>query len=212
MITVASCTDARQATYFMDLLQRAKIKAKLLKPAPSVFQIVVPEDQADVAGAIITSTGYMLCAARRHQKLGSVKDWRPDGGWERFLKWEGIYTWDVIVETGLGDPTEREIHDITSLGYYGERITEDTVQGLHDKISFRPPSEFRVRITHPDEPGMTEKYFKTKEALIVYAQERGGGDIEYSKPDQCSWINDVGSRVEVDGASCWEIFPDILPF
>lgn len=208
MILVASFTDARQATYFMNLLQRAKIKASLRKPAPSVFQIAVPEDQADEAGRIITQSGYMACMSRRPQKLGSVKDWRPEGGWERFLKWEGLYTWDVVVETGMGDPTERELSDISFYGYYGEQITKKSVEGLKNKEHFRPPTEFRVRITHPDEPGMREKYFKTKEALVLYARERGGGDIEYNKPDSCSWINDVGSRVEVDGASCLEIFPE----
>lgn len=208
MITVASFTDARQASYFANLLETKGIEAGLLEPAQSVFQLQVSEDQAEEAGAIITSSGYMQCRARRHQKLGSVKDWRPHGGWERFLKWEGLYTWDVIVETGMGDPTERELSDITFYGYYGEQITKKSMEGLKNKEHFRPPTEFRVRITHPDEPGMTEKYFKTKEALILYARERGVGDIEYSKSDQCSWINDVGSRVEVDGASCLEIFPE----
>jgi len=207
MITVASLTDARLASYYLRLLETEGIDVQILEPAPSVFQISVPEDQADAAGALITSTGYMACMARRPSKLGSVKDW-PDTGWDRFLQWAGIHTWDEIVECGIGDPSEKESKAICLYGYYGEQITKKSVEGLKEKEHFKPPTDYRVRVTHPDEPGMVERYFKTKEEMVLYARERGGGDPEHSTPSSCSWINDVGSRIEVDGASCLEVFPE----
>ncbi len=128
----------------------------------------------------------------------------PSRGWDRFKEIKGS-TWDVVVETGMGNPTKAEEKAILDLGYYGETITEKTVNGLKAGKRFTPESPYRMRTSHPGEPGSTERNFKTKEALIEGARNMGGGE---ARPGDTDWINDIGSRIEVAGATYGEIFPD----
>lgn len=125
-------------------------------------------------------------------------------GWDRFKEAQGS-TWDVVVETGMGNPTKGEEQAIINLHYYGETINKATIAGLKAGRHFQPPTPFRMRISHPDEPGSREKNFKTKEALIKAARDIGGGE---ARPGDNDWINDIGSRIEVTGVTYGEIFPE----
>lgn len=122
--------------------------------------------------------------------------------WDRFLGIEGR-TWDVVVETGFGNPTEKEERAIVDLRYYGEVISKETVDGLKAGRLFTPKSPYRMRISHPDEPDTSEEYFKTKEALIAAVREMGGGEAQRNSTD---WINEGGARISIEGAVYGEVF------
>jgi hypothetical protein len=123
-------------------------------------------------------------------------------GWERFLRLRGR-TWDVIVETGFGDPTKEEERAIIDLQYYGEIISKETVDGLKAGRRFVLKTPYRMRISHPAEPDTSEEYFKTKEELIAAAREMGGGEAHENSRD---WINEGGARISIEGAVYGEVF------
>ncbi len=141
-------------------------------------------------------------AAKRKYEDRDLDD--PRKGWDRFKALEGHGTWDEVVEAGVGNPTKEEEHAITSLGYYGETITKETIKGLKDGKRFSPKTPYSMRIRHPNEPDVTEKFFTNKDALVKAAHAQGGGE---AGPRDTSWINDIGSRVEITGATYGDVFP-----
>ena len=122
----------------------------------------------------------------------------PAAGWGRFRRHIG-QIWDVVYEAGLGDPTKEESEAISRLGYWGEKITAATIQGLQAGQPFPRPA-FRL-IIHAED-GRHEHRHRTKQALLSDARKYGPGLRRSAR----SWTDEWGRTMELEGATYDEAF------
>jgi len=105
-------------------------------------------------------------------------------GWRRFLSLKGE-TWDIPIETGTGGPTEEEQRQITSLGYYGQEINENTIIGLEARKPFRQIAQGQYRFSIEALDGKSENWFQTRQEAIEYVRKFPGLRLS-----ETSWLDE----------------------
>lgn len=115
-------------------------------------------------------------------------------GWQRFLKYESIrVTWDYAVETGIGGTTREESDLIVRLGYYGQKIDEQSIAGLEANKPFSEIAPGKYRLVINAEDGEHEKWFQTKEEAINLIRKYSPG----TRTGRNSWIEDYGAELRI---------------
>ena len=112
-----------------------------------------------------------LDALTRDMELDSALE--QTTGWDRFKVEIGISTWDEVVEAGVGDPTPEESKTIMDLGFYGQAITEESIEQL--KIG-QTADNTRLSLTYSGVDGSDEIQFNSKEEMAKYITDRLGAD------------------------------------
>jgi hypothetical protein len=169
---------------YIDALKKIGIDAQ-----PTDWVVYFPESKGKLKTEDLNKIDKML------EKLGEEDE---ETGWDRFEN--AAQTWDQVIETGAGDPTEEEEKAIMDLGYYGAAINAKTIEGLKNGERYQE-SKFSLRSEFPGE-GVNEKTFPSKDKLIAAAKEYSLGD----KTGEHSWIDTGGVKWTVTGATVDEIF------
>jgi len=104
-------------------------------------------------------------------------DWEEDerkledqsAGWDRFKLVEGD-TWDYVIETGMGNPTEEEENAIMRSDYYGKEITDESIERLKKGLPWEPKGKFSMTYSGVD--GKEEMSFDSAEEAKEYIVDR----------------------------------------
>jgi len=118
---------------------------------------------------------------------------------DKFLSYDGLGTWDEVVECGWGDPTTEQSKIIVELGFYGLPIEKKHIE-LLNKSERIVQKEFTFKGLGDDGfPWFKE--FDIKKDFIDYAKKYPG-----MKNGSTSWVDDDGRNFIITGSTYDEIF------